>query len=156
MLNPILRLVLPLILTISVVVSQSYAKLGDAEKDVVEQNRPRAESTSSFQADPRLKVYVFLYPKGYYSIGVVDGTVEIETYAVFDNYDFPKSLISNELAKYGDSWTEIYPNVANTKRFVTDNGEVFAVIGEMKELSVKKAITIFTKEFIEHENKTTL
>jgi len=151
MLKRILKLVLPLILTISVVVPQTYARLGDEEEAVVSRNKAAAIHTDSY-AESNFKTYVFQYTKGFYSVLIVDGKVEAETYAVWDKYSFPSELLSNELSRYGDKWNEVDSVLENTKTFRTVDGEYYAVIGEMKQLKVKKSVTFFTRKWRESGN----
>jgi hypothetical protein len=153
MLNLLKKLLLPLILTISVVVSPIYARLGDDEQAVVERNKENAYHTDEYKADEHFKVYVFQFTKGFYSIGVMDGKVEVETYGVWDEYSFPSDVLVTEMSSYSDKWDEIDSPIENTRTLASTDGEFFVVIGEMKPMKVKKSLTLFTKKFREYGRK---
>ena len=144
MLKKLLPLIIGFLCTFSVVVPQTYARLGESGEDVISRNKPRAEKVDTY-SENGFTVYVFQYTKGFYSIGILNGVVEVETYAVWDDYSFPANLVATEMSNYGTQWDEMVAPMKNNKAFMTTDGQFYVVMGEMLPMGVKKAVTFYTK-----------
>lgn len=128
------------------VVSTSYARLGDTEEQIIIQ-RPAAIAMARTQFEGGGSLLLIEDKDTEYTAGFLDGRCEVEVYRNLDDSKLKESFILGELKAYSKHWEPIDCIIHDCLAAMSEDGKYFSKLGYSRTLDKYHTFTVFTKRW---------
>jgi hypothetical protein len=134
------------------VVSTTYARLGETEKQILLQ-RPAAIATVHTKLDGGGSLLIIEDKDTEYTAGFLDGKCEVEVYRNLDDSMLKESFIVGELKAYSQTWIPIPCSVHDCLAAISADRKYISKLGYSRTLDKYHTFSVFTARWHTYAEK---